>query len=44
MTTFNFNPVHSIIKAPTMKPEEKIKIILPALDRLYPQAHTALSS
>jgi endonuclease III len=26
-----------------MKPSEKIKIILPALDRLYPQAHTALS-
>ena len=26
-----------------MKPEEKIKIILPALDRLYPQAQTALS-
>jgi endonuclease-3 len=26
-----------------MKPEEKIKIILPALDKLYPQAHTALS-
>jgi endonuclease III len=26
-----------------MKPKEKIKIILPALDTLYPQAHTALS-
>jgi endonuclease III len=26
-----------------MKPEEKIKIILPALDKLYLQAHTALS-
>jgi endonuclease III len=26
-----------------MKPSEKIKIVLPALDRLYPQAQTALS-
>jgi endonuclease III len=27
-----------------MKPKEKIKILLPALDSLYPQAQTALSS
>ena len=26
-----------------MKPDEKMKIILPALDRLYPQSHTALT-
>jgi endonuclease-3 len=31
------------IKVPTMKPKEKIKIILPALDMLYPQAQTDLS-
>jgi endonuclease-3 len=30
-------------KGPNMSPEQKIKIILPALDRLYPQSHTALS-
>jgi endonuclease-3 len=43
MSRDNHQPFYFLLEAPTMKPEEKIKIILPALDKRYPQAQTALS-